>query len=115
VDYERRTITQTVKVPTNTGRSVDEHTQALIDRTANVMDSMGIGMWPAVVSEPQQDSDDVLMQILRDAVYPDAVEDADGYVRQGLVNVDESDIPDLLIAWRDAAVRKALDAVTAGS
>jgi 8-oxo-dGTP diphosphatase len=52
VEYERRTITQTIKVPTNTGRTVDEHTQAYLNRAMDVMDSMGIGMWPAAVTNP---------------------------------------------------------------
>jgi hypothetical protein len=109
MQFERRTITQTIKVPAGTGRTADEYVRTYLEASTRVMHSMDISVWPAVVSEPQQDSDDVLMQILRDAVYPDAVEDADGYVRSAYVNVDETDIPDLLIAWRDAAVKAALE------
>lgn len=56
MDYEIRTITQTIKVPTNTGRSVDEHVQVYLDRAMTVMDQMGIGMWPAVVTGPADGS-----------------------------------------------------------
>lgn len=65
MQYERRTITQTVNIPTNTGRTVDEHVQAYLDRAANVMDSMGISMWPATVSDPgAEGGDDALDSIL---------------------------------------------------
>lgn len=110
MQYERRTITQTVKVPTNTGRTVDEHTQAYLNRAMDVMDSMGIGMWPAIVSASQLGSDEELQDILGDAMVGDEYEDGDGYSRNGLRRVvDDTDIPEKLIAWRDAAVKAALE------
>lgn len=111
MQYERRTITQTIKVPTNTGRTVDEHTQAYLNRAVDVMDSMGIGMWPAIVSASQLGADDELQDILGDAMVGDEYEDGDGYSRNGLRRVvDDTDIPERLIAWRDAAVKAALAA-----
>lgn len=105
MQFERRTITQTIKVPTNTGRTVDEHTKAYLNRAMDVMDSMGIGMWPAIVSASQLGADDELQEILGDAMV------GDGYSRNGFIRLDETDIPDRLLAWRDAAVKAALEDV----
>jgi hypothetical protein len=110
MQFERRTITQTIKVPTNTGRTVDEHTKAYLNRSMDVMDSMGIGMWPAIVSASQLGADDELQEILGDAMVGDEYEDGDGYSRNGLRRVvDDTDIPEKLTAWRDAAVKAALE------
>ncbi len=63
-------------------------------------------------TEPQpasNGSDDDLDAILGDAMVGDEYEDGDGYSRNGLRRVvDDTDIPEKLIAWRDAAVKAAL-------
>ena len=55
-------------------------------------------------------ADDELDVILGDAMVGDEYEDGDGYSRQGLRRVDDTDIPEKLLAWRDAAVKAALEA-----
>lgn len=113
MQFERRAITQTINIPTNANRTVDEHVQAYLDRAATVMDSMGISMWPAVVSNPgAEGGDDALDSIL------------DGYYWCGRVwegwqvgTMTEDDFSPAgeegivadLIAWRNAAVAKAIE------
>ena len=63
--------------------------------------------WPDVAVS--NGSDDELDEILGDAMVGDEYEDGDGYSRNGLRRVvDDTDIPEKLIAWRDAAVKAAL-------
>jgi GNAT superfamily N-acetyltransferase len=65
---------------------------------------------PTILDPDAQGNETELMDILAGTYLGDEVESANGVCRPGLVPVDGTDVPERLIAWRDAAVRRALEA-----
>jgi len=65
--------------------------------------------WAPTVTDPDCE-DGGLLDILRNAYLLDEIDDgSERNPRGGYIPLDETSIPEQLIAWRDAAVKRALE------
>lgn len=108
MEHFRRLVAQVHDIDAESPAQADEIARIRANAANTALRPLGMATaWAPSVTTAEGDLDE-LLDILGDAAIPDEVENANGACFAGWVRVDDTDIPQRLLAWRDAAIRKAL-------
>lgn len=106
-----RTVVQRYVVEADALHIADKLIGGILDGVAEAVEGTPVRVGQPVITRSDGDEpggEDAMYAILGDASILDEVENENGACFVGWVRVDNTDIPEQLIAWRDAAVREAL-------
>lgn len=109
----KRLVAQVHDIEADSPEQADEIARIRANATNTALRPLGYATaWAPLVSDGEPGADELMDDILADCYLLDERDDdPERNPRMGYVNVDETVIPERLVAWRDAAVKAALDAM----